>query len=394
MKKQRLDGWMLALTLTFGLLGSTVCILLEKKFINSDIGRILWSGLFFSLPLLCSLSGSLVAEKMHSRKFHIIRTGSRRMSFFLAALLGFLIGTGGQALYMLSVGSKGADMVLLLDGSGSMEECKDACEEAACSLVDEMNSKSRVKAVVFAGLVLGETELLEMNDEGREDIKDFIRAVNVTGGTNFDIALDKAQSSLCAESLEKRKKAVILVTDGQGTVSEAVKEAYLTEEIVLYTIRISQNAETDPWTQTLIDFSKNTGGFDTLVQVTGEGIQTKDMQKAFKKAFGDSSILKVSSRILAYGKTEQSVLWCLVIRTLVFMLYGILIGRVYYQRQKKGEILGNAVMGILVSAIISALGQLDIGNQVTSALIICVLLLAAYTAYCPEPEKEGMKYET
>ena len=139
----------------------------------------------------------------------------------LAAAAGFLAGAGGQALYMISAFEKNPamDMVLLLDGSGSMEDEKEGCDKAARALLDQMDENSRAQVVSFAATVLGNTDLLPMDETGKDTVTDFIRSIDVIGGTEFGQPLTFALNSLRENKEEQRAQAVILLSDGEGSAS-------------------------------------------------------------------------------------------------------------------------------------------------------------------------------
>ena len=150
----------------------------------------------------------------------------------LAAAAGFLAGAGGQALYMISAFEKNPamDMVLLLDGSGSMEDEKEGCDKAARALLDQMDENSRAQVVSFAATVLGNTDLLPMDETERKDtVTDFIRSIDVIGGTEFGQPLTFALNSLRENKEEQRAQAVILLSDGEGPLPDSLKEEYIKE---------------------------------------------------------------------------------------------------------------------------------------------------------------------
>ena len=121
-------------------------------------------------------------------------------------------------------------MVLLLDGSGSMEDEKEGCDKAARALLDQMDENSRAQVVSFAATVLGNTDLLPMDETERKDtVTDFIRSIDVIGGTEFGQPLTFALNSLRENKEEQRAQAVILLSDGEGPLPDSLKEEYIKE---------------------------------------------------------------------------------------------------------------------------------------------------------------------
>ena len=116
------------------------------------------------------------------------RTGRRLVSVALAAVLGFGIGAGGQALYMLSITEseerQAVDLVLLLDGSGSMQDKKRTAFSGR-RLIRGMEEENRMAAAAFAAVVLGNTDLTDMDETGKDELTEFIRGIDIVGGTDL-----------------------------------------------------------------------------------------------------------------------------------------------------------------------------------------------------------------
>lgn len=390
--REKFDRWMLALTFLLSGAGCAVCAWLYGRMAQDAWGKILWTGLFFCVPFVGSLLGSFLAEGIHRRRFVVFRRGSRAVTLAAAALLSFLVGAGGQYLYMLSpVESHSAvDMVLLLDGSGSMEGKKEPCAQAAEALLGQMDEQSRAQVVAFAACVLGNTELLPLDEEGRKTMTEFIEKIDIIGGTEFGQPLTFALDSLEKNKEKGRMQAVLLLSDGEGPVPDTLEEKYKKKNVVLYTIRMDAGNQETETARRMAQFAQNTGGFDTKIQVDEKGqVDTKELTEAFLKAFSATKELGLGEGMLVFGKVKGNFLLCLLVRVLTFVICGILVGAVYYRRLSKEQALGNAAAGLVLSALVMVLGQIGIGSLAVSCVLFCILIFSAYTTYDSDEEVDG-----
>lgn len=390
--KQRFDRLALALTLLFSAAGCLLCVLAEEGLAGDAWGKILWTGMFFALPFVGSLLGSFLAEALQSRRFTVLRRRGRILTLVLAAVTGLLAGGGGQALYMLSPleTQKAVDMVLLLDGSGSMEEKKENCDEAAEALLAQMDENSRAQVVSFAAAVLGNTELLPMDDAGKETLTDFIRDIDVIGGTEFGQPLSFARNTLEEHREEGRTQAVVLLSDGEGALPDSLETDYKDAGLVLYTIRIDSGTEETEETKKLIRMAEGTGGFDTLIPVDADGrAETGDLTEAFSQVFEATRDFGLGSQMIVYGGIPSLFVLRFLIRTLVFGLYAVMVGAIYYRRMSAGQLLGNLASGAALAVLVTLCGQLGLENPIPSCVLFCLLVFAAYTTYDYDEEVEG-----
>lgn len=388
------DRWMLFLTVFLSACGCAVCLFMLETTADNPFGRILWSGLFFSVPLLCGVAGSYLSELIHRRKFSVKRTGRRLVSVALAAVLGFGIGAGGQALYMLSITEseerQAVDLVLLLDGSGSMQDKKEDCFQAAEDLIRGMEEENRAAAAAFAAVVLGNTDLTDMDETGKDELTEFIRGIDIVGGTDFEAPLNLAADLLLDQKAEGRRQAVILLSDGEGPVSEETEKRYISENIALYTVRIVSDDEIRPDEQRVIDLAQNTGGSDTEIRAGEDGsVRVEELLEAFRGAVSRTGGAEMSDRMLVYGETGKGFLWCAFIRILVCLLYAVLAGYVYYRKMNRTQLVGNLISGMILAVLIIVSGQLGLGSPLLSAVFFCVLIFAAYTTYDTEEGESG-----
>lgn len=390
--KKGYDRLVWILTFLCGGIGCGFCLMILRRTAEDTMGKILWSGLFFSVPLLASLLGCYLAEVIQRRRFTVLRKRGRVLTLIFAAAAGFLVGAGGQAVYMISPYEKNADvdLALLLDGSGSMEDKKAGCEEAARALLEQMDESSRVQVVSFAAAVLGNTELLPMDEDGKRTVTDFIRSVDVIGGTEFGQPLSFALGSLAGSREEGRTQAVLLLSDGEGTFPAALENEYLAQDLILYTIRIDTGTEETEDTRRLISMAQATGGFDILVPADENGqVDTGALTEAFSQVFSASRGIGMGEDMIVYGGAGSLPALHVLIRTGVFILYALLVGLIYYRSLRRRQLQGNLAAGALLSVLITILGQLGLDSPVLSSVLFCVLIFCAYTTYDDDREADG-----
>lgn len=390
--KGKFDRWMLALTFLLSGAGCAACAWLYGRMAQDDWGKILWTGLFFCIPFVVSLLGSFLAEGIHRRNFVIFRRGNRAITLIAAALTGFAVGAGGQFLYMLPPmeNHSAVDMVLLLDGSGSMQGKKEPCVQATEALLEQMDEQSRAQAVAFASCVLGNTELLPLDEEGRETLIKFVEGTDIIGGTEFGQPLTFALNSLEEKKETGRIQAVILLSDGEGPFQETLEEEYKEKDVVLYTIRMDAGEQETETARQLVQFAQKTGGFDTKIPVDEKGqISTDELTKAFRQAFSAAKEFGMGEGMLVFGKIKGSFLLRFLIRALIFSVCGILVGAVYYRRLNKEQAIGNAAAGLVLCVLVTVLGQIGVGSLSASCVLFCVFIFSAYTTYDLDEEVDG-----
>ncbi len=129
------------------------------------------------------------------------------------------------------VASSNADSVLILDSSGSMRgnDPNDQRKSAAKLFLNVVPQGDKVAAIDFDGVIQDQNE--DVKDpyvtEERAEILRVINGVNSSGSTNIGLAIDTACDILNRDSAENPVKAAILLTDGQGSVSNTQKDCFL-----------------------------------------------------------------------------------------------------------------------------------------------------------------------
>ena len=131
--------------------------------------------------------------------------------------------------------------------------------------------------------------------------------------------------------------------------------------------------------------AKATGGFDTLIPVDKSGqADTQELISAFGEAFTATREIGMGEQMIVFGNMNGSVIFRFLIRTLVFALYAVLVGAIYYRSLQPEQILGNLTAGLLLSVLVTLFGQIGLETPVLSAVLFCVLIFCAYTTYDEE----------
>lgn len=350
----------------------------------TPLGRTLWSGGFFLAVFLGGFVGLTVALAL-SRRYKVRRPRAWPVALILCAALVFGVGAGGQWLFMYSketvVLPAEVDMVLLLDASGSMDSYgySEPRTEAACQFVDSLDEDCRLQVVSFAGWVLDSTNLLTMDDAGKDAAKAMIRSIDSVGMTDFNAPLQTAMDTLTTRAREGVNRAVVLLTDGEGELSQRVISAYLDSDIKVMTIRISTAARPTAEAQALISFAQGTGGFDArLTPQSGGGIDASDMLAAFEDAFQASTETRTNMAEDLLVCSAGNSLYQILIRVATLLLCALLFGIGYFSRILRLGILFDLLCGLAAALLLTLLGGLP---YIVCALVLCVLLAGSFVAF-------------
>lgn len=342
--------------------------------------RIFWVGGFFLAVFAGGFAG-LHLTLHFSRKYKIQRSRFWIPAFLLACVLLFGIGAGGQALFMYSkeevIVPASADMVLLLDASGSMDSSgyTQPRTDAGCQFVSSLSDDNRLQAVSFAGTVLDSTSLVNMDAQGKNTLTQFIQGIDSVGATDFNAPLRQAMQTLNQYGRTDCGKAVILLTDGDGDLNSDVIQTYLGSDVKVFTVRISSDSYLSYDAQALADFAVDTGGFDVQLTPAADGtVNAADMLKAFQDAFQATSETRVnmSKDLLVYA--EQTSFWQFLLRVIVFILCAVLIGIGYFGQFSLKLSIANGVCGLISAVLVTLLNGSSYGLCVA---VICLLMTTA-----------------
>ena len=391
MKKTKFDWLMLGLSAGCSLIGILLCLgVYETMTYEDTVGLIVWSGCVFTIPLLAGLIGVCIAEQIHRRNgIHVVKRGHRFISFLLAIVLGMLLGGGGQALYMLRV-DKHTEQVkenscvsILMDGSTSMADCRDACINAAEQLIDSMDQGNAVQITLFASEVLDYTPLMYMDDAGKDQLKQFVRAMDTVGGTDFDAPLQQALDMLAAFPDLKSRKSVILLTDGKADISDEIQNSYLDEQISLHSICIQNEADgEEPSLKNLKAFVNKSGGKYITLQKSENGtLDMNELLSALQYAYeSPEKTVSMNSSLLVYGSEGMNILRFLL-RLIVFAIYGLAVTFVYYHRVGVSDLIVSGVIAVLMTIGAIFVERLDILGMIIFVMLSVLFYWCAFTSY-------------
>jgi Ca-activated chloride channel homolog len=114
-----------------------------------------------------------------------------------------------------SVPAEPADLVIVLDRSGSMEGQKigDA-RRAVQGLIDRLTSRDRLALITYSNNVRSVTPLMTMDAAHRAQVKAAVREIYAGGGTNLGGGLQMGLETLMKAPAGGRQRKVILISDG------------------------------------------------------------------------------------------------------------------------------------------------------------------------------------
>ena len=340
---------------------------------------IFWSGRFFLAVFLGGFVGLQLSLAL-SRYGRARRSRGWFAALVLSGALIFGAGAGGQALFMLSreevTTSSAVDMALLLDASGSMDTSGYSLPrtDAAVQFVEAMGEDTRIQAVSFASTVLDSTDLLTMDAAGRQTLVDFIQAIDAVGMTDFDAPLSLAADTLLTQERTDSNRAILLLTDGEGTFSSQVADTLLNSGIRLFSIRIDAVGSSSAEVQALTELAERTGGFDTRLVPGADGsVDTAALLQAFRDAFQATSEHRMGMKEELLISADGISSYQLGARFVTLILCAVLFGVGYFAQLRGGMVVRNALSGALLAVLLTLGGSGDL-----SVLLTCLLLGAAY----------------
>lgn len=368
-----------------GLLGAAIMTPSNWQ-LDTSRSRIIWAGTFFLVVFLCGDIGLQLALRF-SRKYKVEMPRHWIIALLLAGVLLFGLGAGGQALFMYSreeiTVPADVDMVLLLDASGSMAAANysDSRTNAACQFVDSLSENNQLQAISFTGSVQDYSSMLVMDDGGKQTLKQLIRSIRSTGGTDFNEPLRKAMETLQNQGRADCNKAVLLLTDGMASISTEIRNAYLSSGIKVFSIRIDSSNRLSSNAKALVDFAVSTGGFDAqLVPQTGGGVDAANMLTAFQNAFQATSETRTNMSSDLIICSESATTWQFLVRAVTMMLCSVIFGLGYFGRIQMMPLLLHIGFGFVLCLLISFLGG---GSYVVCVIMLCIMMAAAYVSLRP-----------
>lgn len=385
----------MVLTLALSLLGLLLCSFLREDALTARFPfRVAYCALWFALPLVLGLAGMEESLWLNRKRFRPARRRGVVLGFLAAAVLSSVIGGVGGALYTLDnkviveeitvrTGKKANHIVLLIDGSDSVQQDKAEIGLAACGLIDALDEEVSMQAAFFTRALTAEdvryrTDYLPLEDGVKEEFKEFIQNMDIVGGTCFEGPLRLALDTLEGRAGRKEAAVIIMLTDGDGEMSDSLARDVEKSGALLYTVRINPSDSADA--RRLAKLAEATGGEDLTVESGDSDELVEDLLDAFQRAVGvkteeETHTELVSEEVLLPGGGGGAVTaWRIAVRMISYALYALLIQWAYYRRITPAGLILGVVAGLFTGYIIFL-------NELFSIPATAVLLLTAYTIY-------------
>ena len=111
--------------------------------------------------------------------------------------------------------AQAADLVIVLDRSGSMEGQKlNDARQAVIGLLDQLGPDDRLALVTYSNGVQTQSGLVSMNEANRRLLTSAVEHLHAGGGTNLGGGLKRGMEVLMHAPSDLRQRKVILISDG------------------------------------------------------------------------------------------------------------------------------------------------------------------------------------
>jgi Ca-activated chloride channel family protein len=111
--------------------------------------------------------------------------------------------------------TQAADLVIVLDRSGSMEgEKLNDARQAVIGLLDQVSPEDRLALVTYSNAVQTQSGLVLMDDANRRQLTSAVAQVYAGGGTNLGGGLKRGIDLLMRAPSSERQRKLILISDG------------------------------------------------------------------------------------------------------------------------------------------------------------------------------------
>jgi len=387
----------------FALLGFGICMLNFDITADTPEGCIIWVAELFAVCLTMGLLG-IEAELFLRRKRFVPAVKRSLLKKIISTLLiGAVLGAAGQALYALEVNvekekisgktdSKETHMVLLMDYSGSMMNSIEDEKEVTCRLIDSLNESTSLQVIAFSDTVEDRavSDFMPMTKDNKDELKGFVKSIDIWfGGTNFDLPLEKAYETLRENEKNNCRSAVVMLSDYEPygyTLVTDIAQKIKDEGFEMYSVRLTAQGGQQPDPNDLFmqyvdeDFpiTKNSdGSFDTdkLLEALTETVKGKDK----------SRISDVSAELDDEALTAEAEpgVWRIILRIIVYGLFSLAAGCVYYGYESKTKLLINWALG-------AAAGIISLINPVVGYIVLMLTGTGFFTRFEIEEERRNV----
>ena len=424
MKDRKFDWLAAAVTFGASLIMSEILLFCYRFIAPLAVWiRVLYSGLTALIIGLCAFTAFVILNKNRKKiRLHTPRLMSVFTIIFLAAL--FVLGAIGQLVYNLNITtekiqvgerketevveiSRNSDIIILVDKSGSMSSTLDVTVDACEEFINQLPSECRVGFGEFTSTTKMNNSLSNMDAQGKSSIISELNAMKnrrASGGTDFDRALTAAWDEFQQNSSTDRSQFIVMFTDGQDTIStssygysKSIGETILDSNIKVYSVRINGNdGSSSRMVRDFIDFVNNTGGADTIINMSSYGSQSS-LQESLRQivaqldnmvhgtqertitipVYEDKTEVKFTSGSVFFDNIDDINVLRVIVRVVVFIGLAILMQLVFFGGLDLVPILLNVGSGLL-AALLATLAGIP-GVAFISALAVSLGIWTLYS---------------
>jgi len=360
------------------LAGAGIALLLKTLVFGNTVAmRIVWVGLFFALIALGGAIG-LHLYLTFTQKYEVSRRPGWVIFLLVAILVTGGLGSGGQYLFMMDIEEHRdvegcADIVMLLDCSGSMSTIEEGRASASATFIDYLNENIRLQVVPFGSTIFtyNTSALLEMNDANKDAQKALISSLVSAGRTDFEEPLEFAYDSLMDNEREDAAKVVVILSDAEGDIPKELAQKYEDSDIRVFSLRFDFNQGASTAVGDFIDFVERTDGFDIPIDADSQdGVDEIALEAAFETVFEASVdyVSSMNSNLLVCAEDSVSF-WQHVIRFVTLALCSAAIGVGFFAQFDFKGLVFNVLIGLAGSGLVALFEGLF-------GLIFCCLLLS------------------
>lgn len=379
-------------TALFAGAGTILWALDDPVFSESVGGAILTGAGFFAWTLFWGCAGMELGVWLRRGNCRVDGRRGPVVSLLLAIVLGAGIGAVTETIYAVDYVTytrtvdvdtqlSGRHIVFLIDGSASMMEERDVCVEAACKLIDSLDENTFVQTMAFASAIAERnvSQFLPMTAENRKAMQDFMRGMDLAGGTNFNIPLRRALETLYGHRDDEYSQIILMLTDGEGELDSDVVQTFSDpdNEIHLFTVRITGEEDVSPMTQSLINLAE----LDFPIRQNGSGsVDVSAVLDAFGAALASTTTVieehtKLGFSTAVFFREEKTAHWWNIFACLAgFAAISLAACYLYYGQVSRGQLLFHLALGAAIGAVLFV-------DRTVWMILYCGVGLGAFTVF-------------
>ena len=294
----------------------------------------------------------------------------------LGLLGGYVGGSIGQALFSLFPpqysSSTPQDFVIALDSSGSMVDSDPLGKRKAAAkrLISRMGPHQKLAIVDFDQRAEVIYPLLPQTSSGRAAAKRALKRIDDAGGTDLTVALQTSLSALSIQkdTTSKRKKNIIILTDGMGEFDLSLTKNARKADVSVYVIGLGQFVQPE-----------------VLKMIATSPDKYYSVEEASSLASVFSQIYQEAVRVTDHIQEKHgeavlvsNPLWLFSLRVICWGIIGLMIGLGQGFRENKKEELvwcsiGGAIGGFLGGMTFDYMAvylDIDTVSRISSGVVV------------------------